>query len=60
MKDIPSVVKDLINVLEHHASDNPDEYVNPHFLLGMHDLLEEHYDIDNDEIYEYVQSMVSF
>jgi hypothetical protein len=53
-------VSRLVNLLHEQATDRPNEYVNPHFLLEIRNLLENYYDIDDEIIGDYIANMWEF
>ena len=37
----------------------PHKYVNPHFLTEVMSALDDYYDLENDEVYEWINNMWS-
>jgi hypothetical protein len=50
---------DKIMKLLRQKMQEPYEYVNPHFLLGIADLLEAYYGCEDDDVDKWIQDMFS-
>lgn len=48
--------EEVLNLLR-ERSRKDDEYINPNFLLAIENLLYEYYELEDDDVSEWIQSM---
>lgn len=51
------IANEIMEVLRQKAINDPDDYVNPNFLLDLTDLLKVYYDLADEQVHEYILSM---
>jgi hypothetical protein len=52
--------EDILNLLKKYAKEEDGfQYINPHFLAGISDLLYDYYDLEDDEVDKWISDMWS-
>lgn len=61
MKTKSSLPQEIMNLLKKYAEKDKEdfEYINPHFLTGINELLDSYYKLEDYEVDKWIQDMWS-